>query len=150
MKINKILYPMDFSKYSYEFIDYVHYMSKTHDAELIILHVIEYIPYDSYFDIIVDSQEDILKQFFKKSEEKINEIIKSIPDITVTSKIIHGEPFNELIEVTKNENIDIIVMATHGHSSIIHSIIGSLTEKVVRKAPCPVMILKPKDFISKM
>ena len=146
MIISKILYPIDFSVYSYEFVDYIHQFAKIHNAELVILHVVEYLSYESYFDIVSESQDDIIQQFFKKSEEKINEMIKELKDINVTPKIVHGIPYDELINIVKTENIDLIIMPSHGHSSIIHSIIGSLTDKVMRKAPCPVMVLKPKDF----
>jgi nucleotide-binding universal stress UspA family protein len=53
-----------------------------------------------------------------------------------------GKPFVEIIETAKEENADLIIIATHGHSGVEHILFGSTAEKVVRKAPCPVLTLR--------
>jgi nucleotide-binding universal stress UspA family protein len=53
-----------------------------------------------------------------------------------------GKPFVEIIETAKEENTDLIIIATHGHSGVEHILFGSTAEKVVRKAPCPVLTLR--------
>lgn len=60
-----------------------------------------------------------------------------------------GRPFAEIIGYARRNDVDLIVMATHGRGAIAHVLLGSTTEKVVRKAPCAVMTIRnrPEDFV---
>ena len=51
-------------------------------------------------------------------------------------------PFTEIIRFAKDKDIDLIVMGTHGHTGLAHVLLGSVAEKVVRKAPCPVLTVR--------
>jgi nucleotide-binding universal stress UspA family protein len=53
-----------------------------------------------------------------------------------------GTPFYEIVRYAKEQNIDLIIMGTHGHTGLTHMLLGSVTEKVVRKAPCPVLTVR--------
>ena len=55
-----------------------------------------------------------------------------------------GTPFLEIIRYAKEKDIDMIVMGTHGRSGLVHMLMGSVAEKVVRKAPCPVLTVRPE------
>ena len=55
-----------------------------------------------------------------------------------------GVPFLEIIMAARDKNIDLIVIGTHGRTGLAHMLIGSVAEKVVRKAPCPVLSVKSK------
>ncbi len=63
--------------------------------------------------------------------------VKAVKTIVKT-----GKPFVEIIETAKEEDVDLIIIATHGHSGVEHILFGSTAEKVVRKAPCPVLTLR--------
>lgn len=63
----------------------------------------------------------------------------------VQSAVQEGKAFEEIIKTAKKEDIDLIVMGSHGRSGRQHILIGSVAEKVIRKAPCPVLIVKAKD-----
>ena len=56
--------------------------------------------------------------------------------------LLTGSPFLEIIQYAKENNVDLIVMGTHGHSGLVHVLLGSVTERVVRKAPCPVLTIR--------
>jgi nucleotide-binding universal stress UspA family protein len=60
----------------------------------------------------------------------------------VVSLIKTGKPFVEIVETAIEEDIDLIIIATHGHTGIEHVLFGSTAEKVVRKAPCPVLTIR--------
>jgi nucleotide-binding universal stress UspA family protein len=79
-----------------------------------------------------------------KAKEELDKLAASeIPDTVKVKTIIKtGKPFLEIIETAADENVDIIIIATHGHSGMEHILFGSTAEKVVRKAPCPVLTLR--------
>ena len=55
-----------------------------------------------------------------------------------------GTPFVEIVRHAKENDVDLIVMGTHGRTGLVHALIGSVAEKVVRKAPCPVLTVRPE------
>ena len=65
--------------------------------------------------------------------------------IVVKTALRHGPPFVEIIKYAKENGVDMIVMGTHGRSGLAHMMLGSVAEKVVRKAPCPVLTVHLKD-----
>ncbi len=148
MAIKKILYPTDFSENTFDSVSYARDMAKALDAQLILFHVIEYMTMTHpYYDIIQESQEDILNKLYDKGREKMTMMLNGVSEPFVIQKIVHGEDaYKEILRYAYNEKIDLIIMATHGYSTVIHSLIGSVTEKVVRKAACPVLTVKSKDF----
>jgi nucleotide-binding universal stress UspA family protein len=59
-----------------------------------------------------------------------------------SAEVREGTPFYEIIQFAKEKDIDLIVMGTHGHTGLVHVLMGSVTEKVVRKSPCPVLTVR--------
>ena len=64
------------------------------------------------------------------------------PTIPVTHVFLEGDPATEIARYAQDANMDLIVMGTHGHSGLAHMLLGSVTEKVVRKSPCPVLTVR--------
>jgi len=145
MTIGRIIYPIDFTKPSMDHLKDANYMAKTHGAKLLLLHVVEYIIHKSHYAIVDQSQEDILKTIIEKQETKLKEIAVTLTDVDTEILVLHGSPVERILETCLTENVDLIIMPTHGHSSVLHSLIGSVTEKVVRKARCPVLSIKPAE-----
>ncbi len=85
----------------------------------------------------------------KEIEKDFDNVLRKI-DIPAKKVIKTGVTFVEIIDYIKEEGIDLVVMGTHGRSGIEHILIGSVAEKVVRKAPCPVMTVRPKGKIFQM
>jgi nucleotide-binding universal stress UspA family protein len=147
----KILCPLDFSEFSNEIVNYAVNIAGKYGSELHLLHVIPnlnyYTPYESFLtpENLVALESSIEKEVGKDFEK----IIKKI-DTSVKTIIKSGAPFVEIIEYVKAESIDLVVMGTHGRSGIEHILIGSVAEKVVRKSPCPVLTIRPKNKAFKM
>jgi len=59
--------------------------------------------------------------------------------LAIHREVREGSPFVEIIRFASEENMDLIVLSTHGHTGLAHVLLGSVTEKVVRKAPCPIL-----------
>jgi nucleotide-binding universal stress UspA family protein len=146
LSIKKILLPTDGSDYSFEALRYVSSFASEFNITVYIMTVIEihHSIYDVYADeITLDLQESkIAKLVTKRLEEtevKAKELgIKEIVKITR-----FGSPYQEILNVANEKNVDLIVMGTHGRSGISHFLIGSVTEKVIRTAPCPVLVVRP-------
>ena len=57
---------------------------------------------------------------------------------------MHGNPYLEIVRLAEEESVDLIVLGTHGRTGLKHFLIGSVAEKVLRKAPCPVLVVREK------
>ncbi len=134
-KVEKILCPIDFSEDSKYAVDYAIGLAEKLKATLYVIHIIPHIAYrrTSYYD--VDDKTDLAK------------LCDCIPaDISYKSELVKSDDIDEGIADYAVENdVDLIIIATHGHSSLVRILLGSTTESLSRKAPCPVTILhKPK------
>ncbi len=145
IKMEKILFPTDFSEYSQYAFPYALSFAKEYGAKLYILHVIEDVQYlaNAYmFDVpIMPSFADVEQNRLKEMQEFIDTHVKD-KDIQIEKVVRRGRPFIEIIEMARDENIDLIVTATHGRGGLEHVVFGSVAERVVRKAPCPVLSIR--------
>lgn len=144
--IKKILYPVDFSDYAEEILEYAVALAKKFEAELHLVHVIPdlnyFTPYESF--LTPENLVAIERNIEGEVEKDFNRLTEKV-DIPVKKAVKTGAVFIEIIDYIKEENIDLVVMGTHGRSGIEHILIGSVAEKVVRKAPCPVLTVRPKN-----
>jgi len=142
----KIVCPVDFSEFTEEIVTYAVSIAKKFKAELHLFHVIPnlnyFTPYESF--LTPENLVAIENNIGVEVDRDFNKIIKKI-DIPVKKITKTGVTFVEIIDYVKTEAIDLIVMGTHGRSGIEHILIGSVAEKVVRKAPCPVLTIRPKN-----
>ncbi len=141
--IKKILAPIDFSDYSKNALKYAAQFAKEFNAELYLVYVVEPMIYPADFSMgqIAIPSADIDLQ--TRAEEELVNLSKTLdPSIRVETMIKTGKPFVEIIETAKEKDIDLIIIATHGHTGVEHLLFGSTAEKIVRKAPCPVLTLR--------
>ncbi|MCX5812857.1 MAG: universal stress protein [Proteobacteria bacterium] len=141
----KIVCPIDFSEFTNDIIKYAVSLAKKYDAELHFFHVIPNLNYFTPYESFLTPENLVLieKNIEKEVEKDFEKIIKGI-DISVIKVIKTGVTFIEIIDYIKEENIDLVVMGTHGRSGIEHILIGSVAEKILRRSPCPVLIIRPK------
>lgn len=144
MKINKILVPIDFSDYSKSALRYAVNFAKLFNAEILLIYVVEPVIYPPDFSMGQIAIPTIATEFDERAREELNKLAKNeIPqEIKVTTLIKSGKPFVEIIDTASEADVDLIIIATHGHSGVEHILFGSTAEKVVRKAPCPVLTLR--------
>jgi len=144
LDIKKILVPIDFSDYSKSSLKYAVNYAKHFNASLILVYVVEPVIYPPDFSMgQIAIPTPGLEMDIRASEELSKLAEKEIPPGVSVKKIIKtGKPFVEIIETAAEEDVDLIIIATHGHSGVEHILFGSTAEKVVRKAPCPVLTLR--------
>lgn len=145
IKIERILFPTDFSDHSKHAFGYALSFAKEYGAQLTMLHVIEDVQYlaNAYmFDVpMMPSFADMEQNRLKEMEEFIEREVAD-SSIKIEKSIKHGRPFIEIIHAAREGNADLIVIATHGRGGLEHILFGSTAEKVVRKAPCPVLSIR--------
>jgi nucleotide-binding universal stress UspA family protein len=147
LNLKKILYPTDFSEYSLTALPYVVGLTQQNDAELYCLHVVE-MPQEEYLlgeytlplNVPHVPEDKILRTARTRLERFVAENLSEIEK--VTSRVLVGTPFVEIIRYARDQSIDLIVMGTHGRSALASMLLGSVAEKVVRKAPCPVLTIR--------
>jgi nucleotide-binding universal stress UspA family protein len=142
--INKVLVPIDFSDYSKSALRYAVNFAKSFNAEIILIYVVEPVIYPPDFSMGQIAMPSINTEWDDRAKEELQKLAKSeiVASENVKTIIKTGKPFVEIIETAKEENVDLIIIATHGRSGVEHILFGSTAEKVVRKAPCPVLTLR--------
>ncbi len=146
-QITRIVVPIDFSEYSKRAFRYAIDFAQTFGAEMILVYVVEPVIYPADFSFGQVALPSLERELHDRSLEQLNLLIKmEMPEgVSARCVIRSGKPFVEIIQVAKEENADLIIIATHGHSGIEHVLFGSTAEKVVRKSPCPVLSLRSAE-----
>jgi nucleotide-binding universal stress UspA family protein len=142
--IKKVLVPIDFSDYSKSSLRYAVNFAKQFNAEIYLIYVVEPVIYPPDFSMGQIAIPSVNTEWDERAREGLKNLAKTeIPDgVKVKTILKNGKPFMEIIDTASEENIDLIIIATHGHSGVEHILFGSTAEKVVRKAPCPVLTLR--------
>jgi len=144
LDIKKILVPIDFSDYSKSALKYAVNFSKYNKAEMILIYVVEPVIYPPDFSMGQIAIPSVNAEWDERAKQELDKLAKEhIPQgVQVKTIIKTGKPFFEIIETASEMDVDLIIIATHGRTGIEHILFGSTAEKVVRKAPCPVLTLR--------
>ena len=142
--LKKILVPIDFSNYSKNALRYAVNFAKKFDSKIYLIYVVEPVIYPSDFSMGQVTFPIADLEMTERAKEELNGLAKAeiSTDIFVETLIKTGKPFVEINETAHELDIDLIIIATHGHTGMEHLLFGSTAEKVVRKAPCPVLTLR--------
>lgn len=145
--LKKILCPIDFSACSLQALNYAVDLAIKEKASLYLIHVIE-----TYTNDVGDIQKqiDLLlnNEQIKNLKVRLDNLI---PDdtkksISIDTSIVKGIPFVEIVRTAKDKHIDLIIMGTHGRTGLKHILIGSVAERVIQKAPCPVLSIRSPEL----
>ena len=141
-RIKKILAPTDFSELSKAGIRYALEAARDASAEVIVYHVIDLgnafgqrrANFAPYRDMLENSRR-MLDKFLAGNFADCIDLVE------VRQMVEFGAPYKNICDLAASEAVDMIVMSTHGRTGIDHFILGSITEKVVAHAPCPVLVV---------
>jgi nucleotide-binding universal stress UspA family protein len=146
MNIKQILFPTDFSESSDEALKYASNLASDAGARLRIVHVDELLdatipPIPSveggYF---LEAAWDTKRQDDVKSQ--LAKVVPTVPNVKYDQRYLMGSPQKEILQFAGEEAVDLIVMGSHGRTGISRLLMGSVAEAVMRKASCPVLIVK--------
>jgi nucleotide-binding universal stress UspA family protein len=142
--IKKVLVPVDFSDYSKSSLRYAVNFAKHFNADICLVYVVEPMVYPPDFSMGQIAIPSVDIEMDKRAAEELSNLAKKEipPEVKFKTIVKTGKPFVEIIETAAEEDVDLIIIATHGHTGIEHVLFGSTAEKVVRKAPCPVLTLR--------
>ena len=147
--IKNILVPVDFSKNCRIALDWAMSISENLGAKVILFHVVE-MPSDlkdranRHLVLERNLKEKIKNEKTEELQTFSNEYDQS--KIIISPEVSEGKPFIEIVTASRRHNVDLIVMGTHGRTGLQQMLIGSVAEKVVRNANCPVLTVKHPDF----
>jgi nucleotide-binding universal stress UspA family protein len=152
IELKNVLVPTDFTDHSERAALYAVELAKRFSAQIHCIHVSD-VPADllatsAYY--VTGPSEQFVDQIREESRKGLASFVaKNFPDVDVKPVFLEGRPFIEIIRYAREQRIDLIVIATHGRSGIQHVLFGSVAEKVVRKAPCPVLVVKrdEREFV---
>lgn len=148
IQLNKVLVPTDFSDFSKPAITYGCAIAEKFGAEL---HLLNVVPDQAMLvpEVAAFSPESMMAQ----SESLVREARRQLAELPasgwqtgkpVIREVRTGPAAMEIIDYATKENIDMVVIGTHGRSGLMHILMGSIAERVVRLSPCPVLTVKPQ------
>ncbi|MBI1312578.1 universal stress protein [bacterium] len=141
--LKKIVVPTDFSDHSVKAVRYGAELASKFGAELHLVHAIEATPVmygeGAYFP--PETQAELEAAAVKQ----LDSVDVGADGVAVVRKVVPGHPFVEIIRYAREVDAGLIVIGTHGRGAIAHMLLGSVAEKVVRKAPCPVLTVRDKE-----
>lgn len=145
VQIKRILFPTDFSEFACHALKYAISFAREYEAKLFIIHVVEEFANASYFDVLqVPLPPNLFSDIEERAKRQLTQLVASdqFKGLEVETAVMRGVPFVEIVEFAREKEIDLITIATHGRTGLKHAIFGGTADKVVRKAPCPVLSVK--------
>ena len=134
----RILFPTDFSRLSDAALPLATSIARDRQAEIIILHIQEppaaYAAGELYFGPMEPDTQAL--------RQTLESVTPNDPNVVCIHHLVMGDPAKEIVRVADEEEVEMIVMSTRGRTGLAHVLMGSVAEKVVRRASCPVLVFK--------
>jgi nucleotide-binding universal stress UspA family protein len=150
LSIQRIVCPVDFSPCASHALDYAQDLARLFDAEVCLVHAYEDpaayvtpVPMSGY----VGPGAELLLELRKQLEVRLKDAAEKVTKngIRTRAELLEGTPYRVVIDWAKEYNADLIVIGTHGHTGFTHALLGSVTERVVRMAECPVLTIRTPE-----
>jgi len=144
-EIQRILCPTDFSPHSNEATAWAADLAGRYRASITLVHVYQPVSMILPEGFVLKSADDIaelLHSLDRALAEARSELARTAPGVDIDSVLLQGAPFAEIVRHARESGCDLIVLGTHGRTGLRHALLGSVAEKVVRKAHCPVLTVR--------
>jgi nucleotide-binding universal stress UspA family protein len=132
-EIKKILLPIDFSGASIKILQYAIFLAEKYNAKIFIVNVMEYPHTISGVPNFISSAKEKMASFLEDNRDQI--------PVSFESSILFGHAAEKIISYAEMESFDLIIIGTHGHKGLEKMLFGSVAEKVIKLAPCPVLTI---------
>ncbi len=140
--IQKILVPTDGSEHSIRAAEYAISVAKTHNAQVMLVYVVDEVVIDQFSKA---AERDVVEAELKNDGQRFIHYVVGLAEkegVKSTSMLVKGRPFEQIVNITKSFDIDLVVMGTYGRRGPERILIGSVAERVIEYAPCPVLVIK--------
>ena len=151
LKFRRILVAADLSATSDRAIRFAGEMAQSSKTPVEIFHVVEALPREDRFIALTMPLPKVQRMILQEAREALSKrgtrlIGKKAP---FTVRVEFGDAFSTILQrlVSGRPRVDLVVLGTHGRSGLAHAILGSVAEKLMRSAPCPVLVVKPEGFV---
>jgi universal stress protein A len=149
--ITNILVPVDFSPHAEHAFTYATTLAERFGAKLSLLYVVD----DSFVtggwssEIYVQNVPELTENLIADADRRLATLKASAAALGLTAEtaVIRGRPAHAIVEHAKNGGFNLIVMGTHGRTGVSHVVMGSVAERVLRKAPCPVLTVRGTEAV---
>ena len=149
LKLTSILVPLDFSETAQKALPYAVKFAEQFGAKLTLLAVVEPFvsPDFAAFPLVMEPE-----KVMRATKDRLDTLVTKagLPAHLIEKTLVrHGTPFLEITEAARTLKVDLIILTTHGHSGLKHILMGSTAERVVRHAPCPVLVVREhaREFV---
>ncbi len=148
MQINTILVPYDFSEYAAHALTWAVELAKQYQAKVILFHAVPVFSRTGYPEgmFLLDLAK-IETEAMADAEKRLREVVAAKGlTVSVETKAVIGDPMWEICQAAEREHADLVIMGSHGRTGLAHVVLGSVAERVVRHASCPVLVArKPQE-----
>jgi len=148
LTMRSILVPTDFTECSLKALSYALSFAKQFGGKILLMHVVESVPVMTQDAMLESSMLTIAEH--EESEKRLRRWQReAMAEASVNTLTCDGVPWQRIIEVAREKNIDLIVAGTGGRSGLARVFLGSTAERIVRHAPCPVLVVRERehDFV---
>lgn len=145
MELKRILVPCDFSPYAEHALTWAVRIAPASQAKIILLYAVPIFARLSYTEVpILMDIPKIEAEFITEGETQLRKFMAehNLGHVSVEPRAMLGDPFAVICRVAEDEHVDLIVMGSHGRTGLSHAFLGSVAERVVRHAPCPVLVAR--------
>ena len=142
--LKRILTATDFSPHSKIALDYAAAFAKAFGAEVTLCHVLERPDFISQLPPVAEGYfpPNLAELHEKHARVQCEQVLAAAGLSAARVLLRHGSPYPEIVRAAREENADLIIIGTHGRGAIAHMLLGSVAERVVRAAPCPVLTVR--------
>jgi nucleotide-binding universal stress UspA family protein len=151
LHLRKILVPTDMSPPAEKAIRYASQLAEQFGGELCVVHVIEPVyPYPldgmTYYPVSLPTDPNVARrpELEANLQERADKLAKE-HRIKIKTEVRVGNAYDQIVQAARDLEADLVVIATHGYTGLKHFLLGSTAEKVVRHAPCPVLVVREKE-----
>ncbi len=156
INIKTILLPTDGSECSHKAMNYAVSFAKQYGGKIVALNVIDQRLEEQTRNAVIEIGHELMQRLHDGYAREARRILQEVAEagakagVHVETRLIKGIPSDEIVRLGGELPADLIVIGTHGHTGVSHLLLGSVAEKVVRRAPCPVLSVQREehDFVA--
>jgi nucleotide-binding universal stress UspA family protein len=142
---HRILVPVDFSENGRCGLAHAREIAAVYGAQLALMHVVEEFVPPGVYGLDRDPLHSVSEEVQSRAREEMARMARQAkrPDVEIENYIVSGHAAREIVSFAEEHDIDLIVMASHGETTIEQVFLGSVVDRVIHRAPCPVFVVKP-------
>lgn len=145
MQIQTIVVPTDFSEYAEHAFSWALGLATDRKAKIVLVHAAQAISYLAFPEsVYIPDLKKMEEELISNAKKRVAEFAatQGARTVPIETRVVIGEPVWEICQLATREHADLIVMGSHGRTGFSHVLLGSVAERVVRHAPCPVLVAR--------